>query len=202
VVRPDLETTDETLAARAAAGDKSAFEELVVRYQQRVYRLAHRLTGSDDDALDISQETFLQVFRHLSSFRGDARFGTWLYRIATNAALMTVRTRRRHPEESLESYLPQFDGTGRHVQTPEDLQVAGRVEEMLDRERLARRAREAVSRLPESYRLPFVLRDLEDLSTSDVADILGIEPATVRQRVHRARLMLRGFLGALAGVTS
>jgi len=200
MTRPDAEMSDEDLAARAAAGDASAFEELVTRYQNRVYRLACRLTGRDSDALDVLQDTFLQVFRHLASFRGDARFSTWLYRIATNVALMHQRTWARHPAESLEDFLPRFDGSNTHRQTPEELQVASRVEELLNHEMLAARVREAVERLPELYRVAFVLRDLEEVPTEDVAVILGVEPAAVRQRVHRARLMLRGFLSDLAGV--
>jgi RNA polymerase sigma-70 factor (ECF subfamily) len=193
VSAPDAGDDDETMAARAAAGDASAFGVLVSRYQQRVYRLACRLT-SETDAADILQETFLQAFRHVSSFRGDSRFGTWLYRIATNASLMHRRSRARRPTESLEPFLPRFDASGRHDATPDELRVAARAEELLDRATLASKARDGLARLPDAYRDAFVLRDLEDIPTSEVAVVLGIEPAAVRQRVHRARLMLRGFL--------
>ena len=200
MVVPGAETSDETLAARAAAGDHSAFEEIVTRYQSRIYRLACRLTGNDADALDVLQDTFLQVHRHLASFRGESRFGTWLYRVATNAALMHRRARARHPTESLEAFLPRFDAAGVHDATPIELQVAARADELLDRQLLADKAKEAIERLPEQYRAAFVLRDLEDMPTAEVALVLGIEPATVRQRVHRARLMLRGYLSDLVGV--
>ncbi|HEY7190936.1 MAG TPA: sigma-70 family RNA polymerase sigma factor [Vicinamibacterales bacterium] len=199
MVVPELETDDNTLAARAAAGDDSAFETLVHRYQARVFRLACRLTG-DADAADVLQETFLQVYRHLSSFRGESHFGTWLYRIATNAALMHRRVTKRRAAESLEDYLPRFDAEGVHAATPAELQIASRAEEMLDRETLAARARDVIGRLPDLYRDAFVLRDLEEMSTAHVAEVLGIEPAAVRQRVHRARLMLRGYLSDLLGV--
>jgi RNA polymerase sigma-70 factor (ECF subfamily) len=196
---PATEPSDGTLAARAAAGDASAFETIVQRYQVRVFRLACRLT-SETDAPDVLQETFLQVYRHLSSFRGDSQFSTWVYRIATNAALMHRRTSSRRPSESLEAYLPRFDGDGRHTATPAELQVASHAEELLDRQFLAERARDVIARLPDLYREAFVLRDLEELPTDHVARALGIEPATVRQRVHRARLMLRGYLSDLLGV--
>ena len=101
MVVPAVEPSDETLAARAAAGDDSAFEAIVERFQARVFRLACRLT-SETDAPDVLQDTFLQVYRHLSSFRGDSQFGTWLYRIATNAALMHRRAGARRPAEPLE----------------------------------------------------------------------------------------------------
>lgn len=196
---PTAESSDETLAARAAAGDDQAFEALVVRYQGRVYRLACRLT-SETDAPDVLQETFLQVYRHLATFRGDAQFGTWLYRIATNAALMLRRARARRPAEPLDAFLPRFDECGILAQTPAELQVAARAEEFLDRQQLAEKARAVIARLPDGYRDAFVLRDLEEMSTSDVAQVLGVQPSTVRQRVHRARLMLRGYLSDLIGV--
>ena len=199
MVVPGVEPSDELLAARAAAGDSSAFETIVQRYQARVFRLACRLT-SDTDAPDVLQDTFLQVYRHLPSFRGESQFGTWLYRIATNAALMHRRASTRRPAESLEAYLPQFDADGTHSATPAELQVASRADELLDRQTLADRARDVIARLPDTYRDAFVLRDLEDMPTAHVAQVLGIEPAAVRQRVHRARLMLRGYLSDLVGV--
>lgn len=199
MIVPAVESSDEALAARAAAGDDGAFEALVERYQQRVFRLACRLT-SETDAPDVLQDTFLHVYRHLPAFRGDARFSTWLYRIATNAALMHRRARARRPAESLDGFLPRFDAAGRHAHTPDALRMASHVDELLDRETLARKAHEAIDCLPDLYREAFVLRDLEELSTLDVAQVLGVEPATVRQRVHRARLMMRGYLSDLAGV--
>jgi RNA polymerase sigma-70 factor, ECF subfamily len=201
MIVPTVEPSDEALAARAAAGDDSAFETIVSRYQARIYRLACRLT-SETDASDILQETFLQVYRHLASFRGESQFGTWLYRIASNAALMHRRAGMRRAATSLETFLPRFDAHGMHVATPAELQVASRADELLDRQLLADKARDAIARLPDLYREAFVLRDLEEMSTTDVARTLGIAPATVRQRVHRARLMLRGFLNNLVEVKS
>jgi len=199
MVVPDVEPSDDTLAARAAAGDDSAFETIVLRYQARVFRLACRLT-SDTEAPDVLQDTFLQVYRHLPTFRGDSQFGTWLYRIATNTALMHRRATARRPVESLEEYLPRFDADGKHTATPAELQIASRADELLDRQALAEMARGVIARLPDAYREAFVLRDLEDLPTAQVARVLGLAPAAVRQRVHRARLMVRGYLSALAGV--
>jgi RNA polymerase sigma-70 factor, ECF subfamily len=152
------------------------------------------------DAPDVLQETFLQVYRNLPSFRGESQFGTWVYRIATNAALMHRRSSARRPDDSLESFLPGFDAEGRHTATPAELQVTARAEEALDRQVLAAKARDGIARLPDLYRTPFVLRDLEGLGTSDVTRILGVEPATVRQRVHRTRLIVRGYLAHLVQV--
>ena len=196
---PLTELDDDTLVTRAAKGDDHAFEQLVSRYDAKVFRLACRLT-SETDAPDVLQEAFLQVYRHLDSFRGESRFSTWLYRIATNAALMHRRARGRRPSESLEQYLPRFDASGTHASTPAELLLPSRADELIDRQMLAERARSVLAQLPHKYRDPFVLRDLEDLPTAEVAQVLGIEPAAVRQRVHRARLMLRGYLSDLVGV--
>jgi RNA polymerase sigma-70 factor, ECF subfamily len=198
---PDQDLTDEVLAVRATAGDDSAFETIVRRYQARVFRLACRLT-SDTEAPDVLQDTFLQIYKHLSSFRGESQFATWLYRVATNTALMHRRATARRPSESLELYLPRFDADGTHAATPAELQVAAHADELLDRQVLAEKARHVIARLPDLYREAFVLRDLEGMSTADVAQTLGVEAATVRQRVHRARLMVRGYLSDLVGVKS
>jgi RNA polymerase sigma-70 factor (ECF subfamily) len=179
-------------------GDDAAFELLVARYQGRVYGLAWRLTGSRADAEDVLQETFLRVHRHLARFRGEARFSTWLYRIATNTSLMLRRARARRRTESLEEYEPTFDRNGRHARNV-DHGRAARADEILDRARLAAAARTALDRLPPAYRTPFVLRDLEEMPTSEVATVLGLTQPAVRQRVHRARLLLRGYLGHLVG---
>ena len=199
MVVPPADSSDETLAARAAAGDDHAFEQIVARYEGRVFRLACRLT-SETDAPDVLQNTFLQVYRNLPSFRGESRFATWLYRIATNAALMLRRGRTRQPSEPLDAFMPRFDEQGSHADLPAQLLVASRADELLDRQVLAEKARAGIARLPHVYRDAFVLRDLEEMSTTDVAQVLGVEPATVRQRVHRARLMLRGYLSDLVGV--
>ena len=197
---PAASEGDEALAARAAAGEEPAFEELVARYQARVYRLAFRLTGDEGDAKDVLQETFIAVYRGLPAFRADSRFSTWLYRIATNAALMLRRARTRRPTESLEGFLPRFDDDGRHAAEPADLLAASRADELIDRMLLAERARAGLDRLPDIYRDALVLRDLEEMTTAEVAGLLGIDAAAVRQRVHRARLMLRGYLSDLVGV--
>jgi RNA polymerase sigma-70 factor (ECF subfamily) len=196
---PIEEPTDETLVARAASGDGSAFEVIVERYQARVFRLACRLT-SETEAPDVLQDTFLRVYQHLASFRGKSQFRTWLYRIASNAALMHRRAKTRRPVEPLDVFLPRFNAEGQHAATPAELQVASHADELLDRQFLAQKARDVMARLPDGYREAFVLRDLEELSTEDVAQTLGIAPAAVRQRVHRARLMLRGYLSDLTGV--
>ncbi len=198
--RPTLiALSDEVLARRVLSGEMEAFPILVGRHQQKIYRLARRLTGSAADAEEVLQEAFLSAYRRLGSFRGEAKFSTWLYRIATNCAKTLNRGRARHPTEPLDAYLPRFDRAGRHARDA-DLDRAADADEILDRRRLARRAKEALERLPERYRTPFVLRDLEEMPTEEVAALPGLSRELVRQRVHRTRLMLRGYLSHLVGV--
>jgi RNA polymerase sigma-70 factor (ECF subfamily) len=122
---------DESLAADAVLGNRQAFDELVIRYQARMYRLACRLAGVDD-AEDVVQEAFLSAFRHLGSFRRESKFSTWLYRIAVNAALMHRQARARQRADSLDAFLPTFEADGSHRGTPENLEIASRADELLD----------------------------------------------------------------------
>jgi RNA polymerase sigma-70 factor (ECF subfamily) len=196
---PSHDVDDEELARRARSGDPDAFEVLMTRYSDRVYRLGLRLTGNRHDAEEVLQETFLRVFRRLATFRGESLFSTWLYRVAANNALMLVRARKRRRTEPLDRYMPLFDGSGRHRRDVDHARAA-RADEILDRRRLAQAALGALQRLPPIHRTAFVLRDLQDLPTAQVAEVLGVTPATVRQRVHRARLSMRGYLSHLVGV--
>jgi RNA polymerase sigma-70 factor (ECF subfamily) len=163
--------------------------------------VALRLTANPSDAEEVLQDTFLQVHRHLGEFRGEAQLSTWIHRIAVNAALMHLRARRRRVdiERPLSELLPRFDDTGLLARLDCDYSTAARADELLEKRRLAAAALDAVGRLPEGYRVPFVLRDLEGLETEEVAALTGLDAQLVRQRLHRARLMLRAHLTSLAG---
>lgn len=190
---------DESLMERARAGDHAAFETLVRRHQERVYSIALRMLGSPEAAEEVLQETFLRMYQKLATFRGEAKLSTWLYRVAVNAALMQRRSSRRHEGESLEEYLPKFDEAGRMARLDLDYGRAARADELIERAELARKAMDAVARLPETLRAVFVLRDLEELDTAETAAALGLDAEVVRTRLHRARLLMRGFLGRLTG---
>lgn len=186
------EVPDEILAARASAGARSAFMALVTRFQDRIYRLALRMSNNEADAEEITQETLLRAHRGIASFHGESLFGTWLYRIAINQELMRRRSARRRPLQSLEVSTPA-GGTEPLVavgaEPPES------ADDVVDRRMLAHRVRAAMMQLDEPQRAALVLRDLEELSAEEAAEILGVSPDTVRQRAHRARLKLRGLLG-------
>jgi RNA polymerase sigma-70 factor (ECF subfamily) len=184
--------SDESLAARARSGARSAFATLVERYQDRVYRLTLRLLHNPSDAEEITQETFLLAHRSIASFQGESRFWTWLYRIAVNCALMQRRSARRHPVQTLEVTSPSGERIQRTLAGP--LEGA---DELVYRKMLAQRVRAALAGLDESQRAAVVLRDLEGMSSEDAADVLGVTAEVVRQRAHRGRLRLREQLADL-----
>ncbi len=187
--RSDL--PDQDLVEQLKAGEESAFEVLLDRYQSRVYRLVRSITKSAEDAEETLQDVFLSVYRKIASFDGRSAFGTWLYRIAVNAALMTVRD-RGPIQESIEAHLPQFTEDGRHVQMIVDW-AQGAEDQLLQKERV-HQVRQAVEALPPDYRAVIVLRDLEGLSNEEAAEVVGISLLAVKSRLHRARLALRDIL--------
>jgi RNA polymerase sigma-70 factor (ECF subfamily) len=177
--------TDDLLL-RLKRGDPQAFEELVRRYSGRLLRAARRILMSEEDARDAVQDAFMAAFRAVAGFEASARLSTWLHRIVVNASLMKLRTRRRKPEEDIESLLPRFAADG-HQAEPSVPWTEPRAE-------LRTIVRDAVGRLPEIYRTVLVLRDLEELSTEETAEMLGASPNAVKIRLHRARQALRTLL--------
>lgn len=156
------------------AGDEAAFGALLARYQSKVYRLALSMTKNREDAEEVMQDVFLSVFRNIQKFDGRSAFGTWLYRIAVNAALMKLRS-RGPVQESIEEYLPQFTQGGGHARMIADWSE-GPERSLLGKER-ARIVREAIDALPPDFKAVLVLRDLEGLSNSEVAEVLStLEP--------------------------
>lgn len=189
VRNPVVGDDDSVLLARAQGGDTVAFERLVERHQQQVFGLASRMLNSVDDAAEVTQEAFLAAYRHLPQFRGDSVFGSWVYRIAANYALMRLRHRR--VTSSVESSIdaPQFNERGSLVDSVADW---GRDAEgqTLDAE-LGKAIEEASRSLPDEYRQVFVLRDLEGLPYEEIAALTNTSLAAVKSRLHRARLALR-----------
>ncbi len=186
--------TDEELIEQIRKGDNRTLEELVSRYEDRVYNLAYRMLSSRQDAEDVLQDTFLNVIRGLDSFRGQSRFSTWLYRIAANAALTKIRKRsRREKSESefLDDVYAVKEATHAGVVLPDwSSNPATRLLGSEVRQKLGAAIRE----LPEVYRAVFVLRDVEGLPADDVAEVLDLSVPAVKSRLHRARLYLRNRL--------
>jgi RNA polymerase sigma-70 factor (ECF subfamily) len=191
-----LSTEDRDLLARVAAGDAVALESLMTRYSGRVYRLAYGITRSVPDAEEVVQDVFVQMIHKGAGFEGRAALGSWIYRITTNLSLNKRRGKRRELETSLEELLPTYLPDGHRA--GERAFVVADWSAMPDRELLAgesRRVLEAVlDRLPERYRAVLVLRDVEELSNEEVAQIVGDSVAAVKARLHRARMALRELL--------
>ncbi|HZO37661.1 MAG TPA: sigma-70 family RNA polymerase sigma factor [Methylomirabilota bacterium] len=174
-----------------------AAEGLVTRYGERAYRLASRITGNVSDAEEVVQDAFWTVVRKIETFRGDSAFGSWLYRIVANAAYQKLRGRPSGRRElSLDDVLPLFDESGRHAAPVADW--SPRVEDPAMQVELRTALSAAIEELPASYRAVLVLRDVEGRSNGEIADVLGLNTAVVKTRVHRARLFLRKRLAEFA----
>ena len=184
---------DQALVTRCQHGDVGAFEELVRRYEKRVYNLAYRMSGNPDDACELAQEAFLKVFNALDSFKGQSSFSTWLYRIAANACLDQLRSRGRHPVTSLDDPIVTNKGEtiGKQI-----LDNAPRPDEVVERRELQAAVQGAIASLPEDYRIILVLRDLQDLSYQQIAEYLDLSLGTVKSRLNRARLALKDKLSS------
>jgi RNA polymerase sigma-70 factor (ECF subfamily) len=187
-------TKDESvLVTEAKAGSYAAFEDLVNRYEKKIYRLGMNITGNPEDAEDVLQETFLKAFEHLPDFREDARFYTWIVRIAVNEALMKLRKRRASKEVPMED---SEDSEGEVVvrefadwkPNPEQLLAQNELEDIL---------RNAVNFLPPTFRTVFYLRDVEGLSTEETAEMLNLSVGAVKARLFRARMRLREELSKI-----
>ena len=193
------ETADDELVLRAKAGELLAFETLANRHEKRVYSLALRMLRHEQDAEDVTQQTFLSALEHLDGFRGEAGFATWLMRIATHAALKVIRKRDGLDTVSLEGAteslddeeaIPHPEYIADWSQSPDELVVRHETRRLLD---------EALVQLDEKHRLVFLLRDVEGMSVKETAAALGLSEANVKVRLLRARLQLREILTLTLG---
>jgi RNA polymerase sigma-70 factor (ECF subfamily) len=184
-------STETALVERLRRGDGPAFEELLRTHTGRLLAVARRLLGNEEDARDAVQDAFLSAFRSIDRFDGQAALGTWLHRIAVNAALTKLRSRRRHPEKPIEELLPTFREDGHQARPPRDWPDPSAALQ-------SRETRESVRRhideLPEEYRTVLLLRDIEGMDTEETARMLGLTAGAVKTRLHRARQALRALL--------
>ena len=182
-----LETvlTDEEVIRRVCDGETALFEIVMRRYNQRVYRAVRAILRDDAEAEDVMQQAYLNAFAHLRQFAGEAKFSTWLTRIAVNEALARIRKNGRATEETMDDFeSPAPD--------PEQQAVTSQIRDVLESE---------IAALPDAYRSVIVLREVEGLSTGETAECLSVSEDVVKQRLHRARTMLRDNLYRRAGVT-
>jgi len=178
---------DVALVTSARGGDARAFSHLVSRYDRKIFRLARHITNSDEDAEDVLQETFLKAYEHLDGFQGNAKFYTWLVRIAVNESLMKLRKRKSDRTVSLDE--PADNGDEPMVR--EIAVWDGNPEQQYSSEELRSILDKAIANLKPTFRTVFLLRDVEDLSTEETAAALDISVPAVKSRLLRARLELR-----------
>jgi RNA polymerase sigma-70 factor (ECF subfamily) len=189
--KPNL-PDEHDLVRRLQAGEDAAFEELVRENAGRMLALARRMLRSEEDARDAVQEAFLQAFRGIGSFAGDARLSTWLHRIVVNACLMKLRTRSRKPEHPIEDLLPRFHEDGHRIDPGPAWRTDG--PDPIESRELRTLVRASIDRLPEIHRNVLLLRDIEGFSTEETARMLDVKADTVKVRLHRARQALRTLL--------
>ncbi len=190
---PTTPPVDETeLVERLRAGDEEAFAEMMRAHGGRLLSTARRLMGNDADAQDAFQDGMISAFRSIDRFEGQSRLATWLHRIVVNAALMRLRSARRRREESVEDLLPSYTAGGHLREYPERWDAPA--DALLQREEVREAVRDAIEKLPDKYRIPLLLRDIEELGTDEVARTLEITPNAVKIRIHRARLALRALI--------
>ena len=175
------------LVERARGGDDAAFADLVTQYERKVFRLARNITQNDEDAEDVLQDAFLKAYTHLDRFHGDSKFYTWVVRIAVNEALMKLRKRRGDKVVSLDEEI-EF---GEDSVTREIAVWDGNPEQKYSQEELRKLLDEAIESLKPTFRTVFQLRDVEELSTEETAEALGLSVPAVKSRLLRARLQLR-----------
>lgn len=176
-------------------GDRIATERFVRENAPWMLRTARRILGDNEVAEDVVQTSFSSVFRSLESFQGRSSLKTWIYRIVVNEALMELRKQRRRNEQPIDELLPVFDKNGCRIevdwadfQTPEILLQRSEISEVVSK---------SIGQLPENYRIVLLLRDIEELSSSEVAEVLGLSEANVKVRLHRARAALKKLLEPL-----
>lgn len=182
--------SEQVLIDRSKAGDVAAFEELISVYQKKIYNLTFRMLGNLNDADDLTQETFIRVFKSISNFKGESTFSTWIYRIATNVCLDELRKRKNKKAISLDEEIKVDDGEiKRQIESDTPLP-----DEIAEKEELRLFVKNAIESLPEEQRLIISLRDIQGLSYDEIAQVLECPSGTVKSRINRARQALKKIL--------
>jgi RNA polymerase sigma-70 factor, ECF subfamily len=180
------EKIDSDLVELFRGGDHAAFSELISRYSEKAHNLAMRITRNQEDTEEVLQDVFVTVFKKIDSFKGESAFSSWLYRITVNTAFMKLRKRKQSATISLEEVTPSVKESW--VANRSD---AADVNYLCSQHQLRAELDDAVQKLPEEYRIIFILRDVDGLSNQEVSEVLEISVPAVKSRLHRSRLMLR-----------
>jgi RNA polymerase sigma-70 factor (ECF subfamily) len=188
----DILLDEPQLIARLRAGEESAFEQLVRSSSGRLLAAARRLLRNEEDARDAVQSAFIRAYQSLSRFREESRISTWLHRILVNEALMRLRSKAARENESIDDLMPAFVADGHQTRDTVDWSEAA--DKALERAETAELIRRRIDQLPDLYRTVLVMRDIEEMSNAEVAEILGVTTNVVKVRLHRARQALRTLL--------
>jgi RNA polymerase sigma-70 factor (ECF subfamily) len=186
------------LIGRMQAGDATAVSDLASTYGSRIHQLAFRYTKNWEDAEEVTQDVLLKVYRKIDAFRGDAALSSWIYRITFNTAMSRLRTgkQNRHAEQQRQEF-SQPDQPPSAPQEPADW--SSLADDQVMRREMRDRLLQALTHLPEVYRVPVLLRDIQGLSTEEASAVLRVKPQTLKSRLHRGRLILREHLSEFAG---
>lgn len=189
-----MDQKEKRLIKKVKKGDHQAFAELVDRYKNSVYTICLRMVGSREEAEDLSQEAFIRAYNHISQFDSDRNFSTWIFRIATNLSIDSLR--RKKPSVSLDAEIPGTEGLALNTilpggETPPDEQIV--------RDETEKWIQHEIGELPEKYRSAVILKYIEDLSLKEISEIMNIPVGTVKTRVHRGRELLRKNMKASRG---
>jgi RNA polymerase sigma-70 factor (ECF subfamily) len=190
-------SAERDLVGRMRARDGSAVTELASLYGPRIEQLAFRYLKNREDAEEVTQDVLLKVYRKIEAFRGDAALSSWIYRITFNTAMSRLRTARFNRNVEVQQPEQQSDGPDRAPAEPADW--SSLADDQVMRAQMRQKLIEALTHLPEVYRVPVLLRDINGLSTEEASAILHVKPQTLKSRLHRGRLILRKHLGDFAG---
>lgn len=182
--------TEQELVQRAQKGDEDAFAQLMRENETRIYNLTLRMTGNEQDALDLAQEAFFNAWRGLKFFKGDSTFSTWVYRLASNACIDHLRRKKRR--QDISAPMPVVDEEDDRPPDIPDERYAP--EQVLERKQLRQAVSEGLNRLSDEHRQVLIMRELDGLSYQEIGQVLGLEAGTVKSRIARARLALRKIL--------
>ncbi|MEA1960455.1 MAG: sigma-70 family RNA polymerase sigma factor [Bacillota bacterium] len=185
--------SDEQLVKKSLRGESQAFDELVEKYQHKVYSLAFRYMGNEEDAYDAAQETFIKAYRSLRTFKGDASFSTWIYRITTNVCLDEIRRRKRRILPlSLDEPLATTDGNEVEKEIPDNSPT---VDLLYEQKEFSQYIQSLLDEMKPEHKTAIILRDIMDLSYEEIAEVLHCSIGTVKSRLSRARNVLKKKLG-------
>ena len=185
--KPVIEDKDVELVAQAKAGDTAAFEQLIRQYERQIFRTANHITQNREDAEDITQDVFFKAYQKLEQFQGNSKFSTWLVRIAVNESLMRLRKRKTSKTVSMDQDVETEEGS-----IPRDFaEWRPNPEQNYSQAEMAEILQKTIAGLPPGFRTVFTLRDIENLSTEETAEALGLSVPAVKSRLLRARLQLR-----------